>query len=1598
MLTILENIRRLNKHYNKKRGSALIMVMMTMAVIIVVGTSMLYITLSSFSTSLAETHQERAYNAALTVSETIKSNIDSVLTAYADDLKDNTGNYALGESVEVKFNSTDSFANASELKNYLTVNGVRVYVTIALTAMDEDDNNLPAEVTVEIIGVYKSQQGLVTYLVDYEDVSRNLTIEDTYGNAFIINNNMGSETKDPGMVFLRIEGDISIDCTEDVHDADGNIVGEKMYTRTLNPLVLEGITGSVYANGDLIIGSADNVLKIQGNIYVDGNLIIRGLDLGEELAAIYKEEYSDNDVTVSSSTNSQTCTTYTHYWALDEEWSNKNLVVNIKECIGDNAVCTDVMYERLYNSDGTFKGYSPMQVYDMISHYTLTDKGYTSFYTKRYTYEKTRSSLVSDWSYTITNTEKIEIQIGEYPNEDYYGAVLYSDPDCTQRIVQFPTGGNIYCSGDIIFDTCNINDVTIFEVATVYNSGIFSSDLWDKNYIERYYYSLAHTDSNGTPTTMPNQSEIGGDIFCYGRMIVDPSYLVYNTAITGTSASIFEAFTTANKYLTSTAISSSSIYTNPSVFASTLLNIYNNTKQANRTLNLSYEPNSTAYGFSKTNLVQYAIGRGWGLAYDSENYGKAIIKEFDPDGTNLYGSASSYGARLQDVINKLTAQGSAYYNEILNEFTVSFTNSSMTAVFGGYLYANMTTGQMPGGSVLRMPKFSGQTDIYINNYTTAEVDGYARKRNYGTAVVSNVITDEGCSVLDSTTVHGFNYTDGLTIKYADYNVSNVYVAGSINVISSELSGYETGGKLTATGGIYCSAANAGEYGTFTLIDIIKKLNPKQAGESVSDYTDRIEVLIEEYWGIKSDGSTQYSNSVDLYLNIYEKYDDGDLVAVIRATTVENWDHHVISPHYRFNKMDYYASLYYDFSDQKFYNQNNDVVDYSSIQSGSYTTNEKTYAAYLNGKTENNSDRLIQSSMPFFVVLDTGRITTSNDYNNESDIQVGRDGRISTLVSVGNYDSTNITLMADDIQNVMNIYNQTGMLALLTTNESTGLGGIKNGSVNVADHYSAYNIYDPMTIVNNYMTAVKPFYESGYGMYLRDTLKRYKDTVNRKDSTGKYIATVSDVMAELVDDSFADVQIGQIEKITSGDVYDKYLKGELTMYTNYSDIRSDASNNPLRELKSALVYDIAGTTSTRGFFDSARPMTAYNFWGTAGTYKIWCYNRVSVLDFSGRAAYFIVYETDNVDNGFGSGSKTMMFNGTKKTSGGEVNTVLRPDYTFSADPLRNKVGFDMTEYDADYYRSQVDYTISSSIYLNFSGLGADTNNDGYSDSALPGSNHYVTYDSNGSQVDGQIAIGADQDRLKARRMYVRVDTTQSDVFIYINAPAPAGTEDEPNFGLIFQKCSFQITGGNNCYIVLVDDTSVSCKAYQLEIVGESEDQTDDYVGTHFYSDKYYPFLTSFRAIAAAPETKWWDIAGKVEAIINAVTQGAQIYAEYLGTELDVGDMFIMGTGNNNLQFGRGGSVNGYVYLPNGTYINKSVGILALVPIASSDMSSATIVAKNIRIVGSNLGKLIFSSFDPGTTGSGSSTTKEIFDFINDTTVPDYKWVFDKYYYD
>ena len=534
MLTLLKNIERFNKRYNKKRGSAMLMVLMTMAIIIVVGTSMLFVTLSSFSNSIADTQQERAYNAALTVSDTLKGStqLNTIIETYFTKIKENG-------SAEVQFYNDTDFDN--QAVNYTIVNGVKVYVT--LSKSPSSSANKIDKVLVDIKGVKGSQESTVSFEADSVPDGNSTTIQDTFGNSFVVSNNMGSEKTSPYQIFKRIEGDVSINCFETEN-------GERvMKTRLFNPLVLEGVTGSIYANGDLIIGAVDNLIRVQGNIYVDGNLTIRGLELGGvNLPGLMKKYYNKK---------------YIHYWTYSKTIVGSVMIpftkAKIVERNGSNAILGEAMYENY--GDEANPQYRPIQVYDKISHYTLMDKAGDA---NEYTFW-TRNWENGGAAEQVTITLRVKDQNGIWQNIDadynqgginnaqYLGASMYYDQECSKPIVQFPEGGNIYCSGDIIFDTVNYGYVYTYDAGAI-NTGATDGEVGDDNtqsetpdlgalgkWLEdlkgsvintKYdYYSLSYNSDGKGDGRIPVKTFIGGNVYCQGRMIIAPdsntSYVNY---------------------------------------------------------------------------------------------------------------------------------------------------------------------------------------------------------------------------------------------------------------------------------------------------------------------------------------------------------------------------------------------------------------------------------------------------------------------------------------------------------------------------------------------------------------------------------------------------------------------------------------------------------------------------------------------------------------------------------------------------------------------------------------------------------------------------------------------------------------------------------------------------------------------------------------------------------------------------------------------------------------------------------------------------------------------------------------------------------------
>ena len=873
MLTLLRNIERFNRRYNKKRGSAMIMVLMTMAIIMCVGTSMTYVTLSSFSNSIADTQRERAYNAALTISDSLKGS--EQLTAIIDTYKEQVvANGADG--VDVQFYNNNGFTN--EKVNYTVINGVKCY--IRLTNISEGGSL--NKVLVDVRGVKGSQESTVSFKVNHTVKTTTTSIEDTFGSSFVVSNNMGSEKTDPRQVFKRIEGDVSINCFE--NDEDGDRV---MKTRLFNPLVLEGVTGNIYANGDLIIGAQDNMIRVQGNVYVDGNLTIRGLALGVNLPALMKKYYNKKYISYY---------TYAKKFvgSIEVPWNEPT----IQQRNGSNAVMGEAMYEK-FNGE-----YRPIQVYDKISHYTLMDlapedaETYT-FWTKNYDANQNEQVTITlrirdDNGNLVPIDAEFNQKVNrtQINNAQYLGASMYYDRNCTQPIVQFPQGGNIYCSGDIIFDTVNRGMVYTYDAGFremgmtdekqdeggVNNwrdklpgslgewLGNLEDDLINKKYD---YYSLSYGGK------IPVHTKIEGDVFCQGRMIIAPDVLYSYVNYKG-----FEKLGISKDY------SRTDNYINNTIF---------------KNANFVFRDSGRFLKQIKENW-QDITGKKWGESYDfgTVNLGLTLERYNTNDLVSGDSTISEIGGRLDAFIkaynaeyNKQTSSGSESMrrlkekfeqlgkdedgSSILKEYSGEITKDNEYIDFGGYHKGGKaekedgyTWEKDKSISAYRTPEFSENSNLYIQNspvrkgmscndashiviygvekYDPCTREKYADSDEDDKRVVENTdqISKEDVKV---SVVNGISYTAALTVRYCKIKVNNIYCDGAISVlqsqikstISNEVVDFSCGDAIEVTGKYYATDYVKNELKRASVYDFLRAM-----GKSDNQ-------ILKEYFGV--DGNT-----------------------------------------------------------------------------------------------------------------------------------------------------------------------------------------------------------------------------------------------------------------------------------------------------------------------------------------------------------------------------------------------------------------------------------------------------------------------------------------------------------------------------------------------------------------------------------------------------------------------------------------------------------------------------------------------------------------------------------------------------------------------
>lgn len=1635
MLTLLKNIERFNKRYNKKRGSAMLMVLMTMAIIIVVGTSMLFVTLSSFSNSIADTQQERAYNAALVMTETLKS------SSYLGKLiESNTFELEQDTPVKLKFDNGDL---DDELDDFTIINGVKVYIT--LTNASKVKTSLDS-VLVDVRGVKGSQERTVSFTYNKETTVKNVTLKDTFGNALVTNNSLGGENKRDDLVFKRIEGDISINCWDE-EVVNGQTV-KKMTTRYFNPIILEGLTGSIFANGDLIIGAADNVIKVQGNIYCDGNLTIRGLDLGVNLPALFKKKYNKKYIKYSTIGNK----TFAGFDILGTgEYIERELSGKVNEA----------MYLKYKTKNGD-DDFLPLQVYDEVSHYTLMDRAdenaetYT-FWTKNWE----KGGEVEEVTITLRVKVNGELQAVDATynnksgvnNSQYLGATMYSTPECNPEdmIMQYPKGGNVYCSGDIIFDRVNHGYNWVYAPKALGNS------------FEYKYHDLAIYDSTGkgtinvsskkdrekveNATVSYNKTKMRGDIFCMGRMIIAPENLALTPEKPDKTKNYEEALvftrmngSNFNRYLDKDTINNQ-IYSNGNDFFTRLKEVF------------GFNGNKWNYNLNKT--YNYDYTGGYRLY---SNNGNIENREYYKPAENFKNE------NLKPFIEQLKGKDGQTYTDLKNLFKNIINNEKDSN--SGKLYNSdyilKGDGYLPGMGTgdgehyrLHPVEFSKTSNIYIYNWNYASLientekkDGSEEKVKIQRQLNSTSLVQESRvdNTLDNTsvsTVNDVTYKAALTVKYQTLNVNEIYVgSGNIEAVGIDAFGYEGDAEVRAKKIDTIGDMISSEYQEQSLLDIIMKIYGL-------DKEQALEKLKNDYWKVDDN----YNAVADLSISVkdHEYKDitwpladirhDGIILSykVNYTTTVDyectelakraTWTKKAVMPKYGYHEGDngnvhikFTYEIEYFMYDGEFYDGKGKNVDDEKIKEvfgwdnatlERFKTNVAKFsdglfldlnkAAFESRIKTIVKNYVLQDTSVFPTTFETRRGKIGETKQKESEKKTYDTYRVKpttsecdTVETVLKYDSVKDTLK-DFVEDVK-------QLALLSNSDKNSFKAITSKE----DVDNMIKADKKTKAGESAFLSVRAFSGEDHGMYLRSNNARYANADKN--------SSVSAVFREIIDEGFAKVAILKTTKLTAELMRKNIDEGKITVneYNQVSEVQGDASLNPLRELKQnwchlqelqegSTIYTIdqlnewkkngdpRGTTN----FYTADSLASVRGKTDSGHFNnVWTYVRHSVV--GSEKTFYSIYNNDSVDNNV----RVLRF-----TNGGKNVTPLTCDNTFGLDPLYctyddkgNPIGGNQggvfTNLSLTGIRTQVDYTISEDTYFNFGGEGTGGINTKLQDPVIFG-----------ASKDNGIIDSINQLN-NTKRMNITIDATEKDVYVYINAPSKythvgsgkgsyvkngdeytlvgEGKGDyELQAGIEFRKCSWRVKGKHNAYIMLVGDTSINANAYKLSVntgggvFDNSADRSDSMLGTHFYSGFYTTYSGSYSMDKEGDST-------------------LKLAAKEIST-VESGNLCIIGTMGNQLLLGRGGYINGFVYLPNGKYVNNSTGFLGILPNAYSNNNQATIVAKDISVKGSNIGNLVFQAFDVSSSAGGAGSDIDI-DYIESNEKITYtKWNFGGYYY-
>ena len=899
-------------------------------------------------------------------------------------------------------------------------------------------------------------------------------------------------------------------------------------------------------------------------------------------------------------------------------------------------------------------------------------------------------------------------------------------------------------------------------------------------------------------------------------------------------------------------------------------------------------------------------------------------------------------------------------------------------------------------------------------------------------------------------IGSISYTAALSVRYCKITVNNVFCDGTISVLESKIPGFENAAAVTVKNNYLCSDSVKNELKKASIKDFLEKVLLLSNDDILKEYFD-----VDD----EDDDDNAFKGETNFVFNVRDDSQNNEKVnkkenithdrkvVIIRAhyemtetvtwnnderwkvtgnpfswweqLTDTNWHKDDVS----YSDGKYVADLVYCIegnATDKLIKSDGTIIDYDkrededldlnpaeealvtylyeSRNSGDYKYSlSLTQTAFIDfrttpitkdGKTYDSFENYFKEEhiAGFDTATNDPRTTTGNisytkgishyviDYNKDgwfvsatrkttarydftlkpfNSITGVKDNENCNLIG---YDKLSYVLSGNDI--LASKFLDTGYLIAMFSNGANDFDGIINGLVkDPAIIGGEFKTFGKESGVSNQFDAMKgttrAFSEGLYGMYL---------VVDNKYSLVDNTATVKAIFEEIKSPEFATVVEANANQEQSKANVRKILEdlqknGDIEEY-NAFNIYGDTYSGEKQAGKTKDYVCAKGDKLTKKKFKiSFSEPTNAESWTKVGA--LWCY----------------IESSNDVED---SGSLRLMDFYNKDV---ENSPHLRADSTFAIDEKYNETFTGLKDKKTEILkgnftsltvnRSEVQYTIEQNTYFNF-GL----------------SNKEIVFAASTDGVDKRV------------RMNFLIDTSKKDIYIFFYCPALDTTKSkEEQIRFVFNKCSFQVTGKNNAYLMLVDDTSFAANAHSLEISNSlgSEDKTDEKVGTHFKSNTYQQYVAKLKGDGIKYT---YNILDFFESFVDDLLDATQMQALPKGDPKKVGNMFIIGMGSNNIKFGRGGTVNALIYIPHGRYSNESSGILSIIPIASSGNNEASIIAKDIYIGGSNRGKLIFTSYDVSRMGTKNSNSSGLVmdSLINpDTVSHDTKWVAGDYYY-